>query len=86
MLLAPRLVLVAILLGCEGSVNQLDVPGFVPGRRRSRGKKGPPIVSFLHRGARMRQCLGPGYEVFGRAYRVLLQPAALLYGGFEPRR
>jgi len=86
LLLAPRLVLVAILLGCEGSVNQLDVLGFAPERRRSRGKKGPPTADFLHRCAIARQCFGPGYEVFGRAYRVLLRPAALLYGGFEPCR
>jgi hypothetical protein len=75
-----------MLLRCEGSVNQLDVLGLAPERRRSRGKKGPPIAGFLHRCAIVRQCFGPGYEVFGRAYRVLLQPAALLYGGFEPRR
>jgi hypothetical protein len=74
------LVLVAILLGCEGSVNQLDVLGFVPERGRSRGKKGLPTVDFLHRCAVVRQCFGLGYEVFGRAYRVLLQAAALLYG------
>jgi hypothetical protein len=33
-----------------------------------------------------RQCFGPGYEVFERVYRVLLHPAALLYGDVEPRR
>src|SRR5262249_37893367 len=28
-------------------------------------------------------CFGPGYEVFGRAYRVLFDPAPPLYGCFE---
>ena len=50
------------------------------------GKKGPPIAGFLPRCSIVRKCFGPGYEVFGRAYRVLLHPATLLYAGFEPRR
>jgi hypothetical protein len=40
-----------ILLGCEGAVNQPDVPGFAPKRWRSKSEKGPSIWRFLDRGA-----------------------------------
>jgi hypothetical protein len=73
-------------LRCEGAVNQLDVLGFAPEQRRSTSKKARRLWGSCIASSMTRQCFGPGHEVFGRAYRVLLHPAALLYGGFEPRR
>jgi len=61
-----------ILLGCEGAVNQPDVPGFAPKRWRSKSEKGYRSgVSWIAAPTAWRS-FGLDHEVFGRAYRVLL--------------